>query len=160
MESTPPPNAPTNNQAKGLPGRLAKGAGTHLASWLQEVDNISQEQALSWLSSDKHPKTEECLAKLKETHGKTAGHAKNIIDAAFSGELLATKDDKSMRLWRARDCNLLRVIGGCTGKAVAFSPTGNNIVTGTVETQKIKIWGPAGGSAVGAGNTKITAGKV
>ena len=65
-----------------------------------------------------------------------------------------------MRLWRARDCNLLRVIGGCTGKAVAFSPTGNNIVTGTVETEKIKIWGPAGGSAVGAGNTKITAGKV
>ena len=64
-----------------------------------------------------------------------------------------------MRLWRARDGTLLRHIGGCAGNGVAFSATGQNIVTGNAETMKIKIWGPAGGSAVGAGKTKITAGK-
>ena len=64
-----------------------------------------------------------------------------------------------MRLWRARDGTLLRVVGACSGKGIAFSPNGQNIVTGTVETGKIKIWGPAGGSAVGAGKAKITAGK-
>ena len=59
-----------------------------------------------------------------------------------------------MRLWRAKDGTLLRVIGSCLGKQVAFSPTGNNIVTGTAsKPPKLKIWGPAGGSAVGVGNT-------
>ena len=159
MESTPSNEEQKQSAPKGIVGRLKKGAGTHLASWLQEVDNISNEEALVWLAAEPNPKLEQALAKLKETHGKNGGHANKIIDASFSGELLVTKDDKSMRLWRARDCNLLRVIGGCLGNRVVFSPTGNNIVTGTVEPLKIKIWGPAGGSAVGAGNAKITASK-
>ena len=79
-------------------------------------------------------------------------------DAAVSGELLATKDEKSMRLWRSRDGTLLRVVTAGPGSRVAFSPTGNNIVTGFAGGKKVKIWGPAGNSAVGCGNSKITAG--
>ena len=144
----------------GLSGRLSKGAGTHLASWLQEVANVSQNEAMSWLEEPPHPRTEEALAALRKRHSsQNAGHAGPIIDASFSGELLATKDEKCLRLWRARDGTLLRVVSACPGTRVAFSPCGSNIVTGTVKTGKIKIWGPAGGSAVGCGKTKITAGK-
>mmetsp|Transcript_13838 Transcript_13838/g.24098 ORF Transcript_13838/g.24098 Transcript_13838/m.24098 type:complete len:149 (-) Transcript_13838:19-465(-) len=146
--------------AKGFPGRLSKGAGTHLASWLQEVSNIPLEEANSWLEQPQDDaKTAEALKALTQLHGKTAGHSGRIIDIAASGELLATKDEKSMRLWRARDGTLLRVVTACPGTRVVFSPTGNNIVTGTAGTKKVKIWGPAGNSAVGCGNTKITAGK-
>jgi hypothetical protein len=145
----------------GLPGRLSKGAGTHLASWLQEVDNVSAEEATAWLdrgSTQEDERTREAVATLREQHGKKAGHAGKIIAAAYSGELLATKDEKSMRLWRARDGTLLRVVSACTGNAVAFGPSGQNIVTGTVGG-RYKVWGAAGESAVGCGNTKITAGK-
>ena len=142
----------------GLPGRLTKDAGTHLASWLQLVSNVSEEDATTWVESPRHERTAGALKKIQELHGKKAGHSSRVIDAAFSGQLLATKDKSSMRLWRARDGNLLRVIGACNGKSVAFSPSGQNIVTGTVGS-KLKIWGPAGGSAVGCGKTKITAGK-
>ena len=158
MDSKPASTAQTRQV--GLPGRLTRGAGTHLASWLQEVDNVTEEEAMSWLTSERHVKTAQVLEKLQGQHGKMLGHAGKITDAAYSGELLATKDAKSMRLWRASSGTLLRVIGACPGTAVAFSPTGQNIVTGSVELQKIKIWGPAGGSAVGAGKTKITTGKV
>mmetsp|Transcript_18753 Transcript_18753/g.30093 ORF Transcript_18753/g.30093 Transcript_18753/m.30093 type:complete len:148 (+) Transcript_18753:80-523(+) len=143
----------------GLPGRLSKGAGTHLASWLQEVSNVLNEEANLWLEQPKDPRTANVFAALTERHGKSAGHSQPIIDAAVSGELLATKDAKSMRLWRARDGALLRVVSACPGKGVAFSPTGNNIVTGTCGTAQIKVWGPAGNSAVGCGNTKITVGR-
>lgn len=142
----------------GLPGRLSKGAGTHLASWLQLVSNVSEDEAAGWIRAERHERTAELLKRVQEIHGKKVGHSGKVIDAAFSGQLLATKDKSSMRLWRARDGNLLRVVTACTGKSVAFSPTGQNIVTGTVGS-KIKIWGPAGGSAVGCGNAKITAGK-
>merc|ERR1711959_302294 len=142
----------------GLPGRLSKGAGTHLASWLQEVDNVTAEEAMAWLQQPENERTRDAVASLREQHGRTAGHAGKIIAAAYSGELLATKDEKCMRLWRARDGTLLRVVSACVGNAVAFAPNGQNIVTGTVGGD-IKIWGPAGGSAVGCGNTKITAGK-
>ena len=142
----------------GLPGRLSKGAGTHLASWLQLVSNISDDEAEKWISAKRHERTAEVLKRVQESHGKKLGHSSKIVDAAFSGQLLATKDKSSMRLWRARDGNLLRVVTACTGKSVTFSPTGQNIVTGTIGS-KLKIWGPAGGSAVGCGNTKITAGK-
>ena len=146
--------------ALGLPGRLSKGAGTHLASWLQEVSNVSDEEALAWLEQPRHPKTDEVLAAVQGHHGsKSLGHSGPVVDAAFSGELLATKDRSSMRLWRARDGALLRVVSACHGDAIAFSPTGSNIVTGSAKASQVKVWGPAGGSAVGCGNAKITAGK-
>ena len=151
----------------GFVGRLTKGAGTHLASWLQEVKNVEKADAIAWLQAPRHPKTKEVVAGLRNHHNsKTAGHSCVIVDAAFSGELLVTKDENSMRLWRAKDFNLLRVVSACPGRNVAFSPNGNNIVTGTlvensgeISVSKLKIWGPAGNSAVGCGNTKITAGK-
>lgn len=86
----------------GLPGRLSKGAGTHLASWLQEVSNVPEEEARSWLESPRHERTNEAVAALQHCHGKTVGHAGQILDAAFSGDLLVTKDATSLRLWRAR----------------------------------------------------------
>ena len=64
-----------------------------------------------------------------------------------------------MRLWRERDGTLLRVMSAVVGTNIRFSPSGQNIITGFPGTEKIKIWGPAGGSAVGCGKTKITAGK-
>ena len=144
----------------GLPGRLSKGAGTHLASWLQEVSNITDEEALSWLAQPRHPKTEEVLVAVQGHHGsKSLGHSGPVVAASFSGELLATKDKSSMRLWRARDGTLLRVVSACPGNGIAFSPSGSNIVTGSAKTSKVKVWGPAGQSAVGCGNSKITAGK-
>ena len=48
-----------------MDGRLKKGAGTHLASWLQEVDNVSLQQAQEWLLSPSHPKTNDAVAKIK-----------------------------------------------------------------------------------------------
>ena len=182
----------------GLPGRLSKGAGTHLASWLQQVSNVPEEEAIAWLESPRHERTNEAVAALQHCHGKTVGHAGQILDAAFSGDLLVTKDATSLRLWRARcavgdqrycgfflsiclasvcvksiqddalltcvacfrrDGSLLRVLSGCAGDSVAFSSSGHNIVTGTLKTGRIKIWGAAGGSAVGCGKRKITNGK-
>jgi hypothetical protein len=146
-------------------GRLKKGAGTHLASWLQEVSNVAPEEAESWIQ-EKTPedmksneKVIQILDKLRGLYGRNAGHTGPIIDIAYSGELLATKDEASLRLWRKRDCTLLRVVTACAGDSVAFSPSGGNIVTGTPGSRNIKVWGPAGGSAVGCGNSKITAGK-
>ena len=145
---------------KSFSGRLTKGAGTHLASWLQEVSNIPQTEARSWLEQPIHPKTAETLASLKRQHGKNAGHPGKIVDVSFSGELVVTKEVRSMRLWRARDGTLLRVVSACKGDGVAFSPTGQNIVTGNKgDTSEVTVWGAAGGSAVGCGKTKITAGK-
>ena len=73
---------------------------------------------------------------------------------------MITKDEKSMRLWHAKDGTLLRVISGCPGDTVSFSPGRQKIVTGYIDKKsRIKLWGSAGGSAVGCGKTKITAGK-
>jgi len=124
------------------------------------VTHIATNQGIEWLNHPRHERTGEALASLRERHGKTAGHAGPIIDAAFSGDLMATKDEKCMRLWRARDATLLRVVSACTGSGVAFSPCGHYIVTGNAKTKKIKVWGAAGGSAFSAGKAKITAGKV
>jgi hypothetical protein len=163
---------------KGLPGRLSKGAGTHLASWLQEVTALSEHEGQALLDSresraDSTTKGQRALAGLLETHGKKAGHSKPITDIAYSGDIIITKDIASMRLWRARgDFALLRVLT-CRGKHVAVHRNGQYIVTGERRTpdtglkvDKIsktkpkrpvcKVWGPAGGSAVGAGKTKIT----
>lgn len=158
----------------GLPGRLSKGAGTHLASWLQvrecassaasrlrcagnelplcaarrgsprqncdvhpqEVGNVGTEEAIAWLEAARHPQTQAVLEALRQRHGKTVGHAGKIVDAAFSGELLATKDEKSMRLWRARDGTLLRVVSACPGDSVAFAPNGQNIATGSAKLSR------------------------
>ena len=103
----------------GLSGRLSKGAGTHLASWLQEVGNVGVEEAVSWLRAPRHAKTAQALADLRQKHGENVGHAGPVVDAAFSGELLATKDRRSMRLWRARGGTLLRVVSACPGAGVA-----------------------------------------
>ena len=141
---------------------LMPGLGTHLASWLQEVDNVEVHEALEWLGKERSNRTTDALAALKAQHGKQAGHSSPIIDAATSGELLATKDTKCMRLWRIRGGVLLRVVSACPGNRVAFSPSGQNIVTGTTDSKIkpcVKIWGPAGGSAVGCGKVKITASK-
>jgi len=125
----------------------------------QEVGNVGAEEAISWLEAPRHPQTQAALEALRQRHGKTVGHAGKIVDAAFSGELLATKDAKCMRLWRARDGTLLRVVSACPGDGVAFAPNGQNIATGSVKLSRVQIWGPAGGSAVGCGKTKITHGK-
>ena len=170
---------------KGFTGRLTKGAGTHLASWLQEVDALTADEAQSLLDTHQPdgarstPRGERAWAGLQGAHGKRMGHAKKITDVAFSGELLATKDPSSMRLWRARgDFALLRVVS-CRGKHVAFHPCGQFIVTGTrgaanaapaagegdgcVPANKqpvggLKVWGPAGGSAFSVGKKSIPRG--
>ena len=62
-------------QRKGFTGRLSKGAGTHLASWLQEVDNVTVEEATTWLEQPEDGRTREAVEKLREQHGRAAGHA-------------------------------------------------------------------------------------
>ena len=67
-----------------------------------------------------------------------------------------------MRLWRARgDYALLRVVTA-KGKHVAIHQNGQFIVTGTrgEGIEKLKIWGPGGGSAFTAGKKSITQGVV
>lgn len=120
---------------QGIGQRLTKGAGTHLASWLQEVDALSVDDAQALLDNssraDSTPKGTLALAGLHAAHGKQCGHAKPMTDVAHSGDLLLTKDPKSMRMWRARgDFALLRVVT-CGGKHVAVHPCGQFIVTGT-----------------------------
>jgi len=103
-----------NTQPKGLPGRLSKGAGTHLASWLQESPSFTPSECQSLLDSSESKasnsvKGARALEKLYETHGRKAGHSKAITDVAYSGDILVTKDAGGMRLWRASgDCALLR----------------------------------------------------
>ncbi|CAD7958074.1 unnamed protein product [Amoebophrya sp. A25] len=163
-------------QSRG--GRLTQGAGTHLASWLQEVGNIPEEEALAWLGlgeeeeqgehereNNKIEDARKFVAELRKIHGKNCGHSGPLVDADASGDLIVTKCANSMRLWRKRGGSLLRVVGGCPGNRVAFSPSGSIIVTLSYNSllghrKNLKIWGPAGASAVGCGNTKITAGKV
>ncbi len=147
---------------KGLPGRLTKGAGTHLASWLQEVTVLSKESAQSLLDgtdenssmSNNNMRKERAIAGLKAAHGENAGHANPITDMAYSGDIIITKDRAGMRLWRSRgDYALLRVVT-CKGKHAAFHSNGQFIVTGTRgggTTGGLKIWGPAGGSAYSVG---------
>eukprot|EP00605_Chrysophyceae_sp_TOSAG23-4_P002281 GSChrysophyteH1.ASY1.ANO1.2527.1 assembled CDS len=148
---------------KGLSGRLTKGAGTHLASWLQEVTALTQGEAQGLLdeavsiSSNKRGIVP--LNGLQDAHGKKAGHSKPISDVAYSGDVLITKDSSSMRLWRARgDYALLRVVT-CRGPHVAFHPNGQFVVTGTRGSAPgqggLKIWGPAGGGTQTAGKRKI-----
>jgi len=168
-------------------GRLARGAGTHLASWLQEVDALSGEEAQAILDGcgsegGGGPPGSALAAALEgitRVHGARGGHARAITGAAISGDLLATKDPQSMRLWRSRgDFALLRVVTS-RGAHVAFHPGGQFIVTGQrrprsgpesdghadatdpgelrahvrvrVRVLPPKVWGPAGGSAYTAG---------
>jgi hypothetical protein len=140
-----------SNPAKGLPGRLTKGAGTHLASWLQEVNAMSVEEAQELLDSSEsvseNKRGEISLAGLLEAHGERAGHSRPFTNVAYSGDVLVTKDPVGMRLWRARgDYALLRVVS-CRGNDAAFHPNGQFIVTGTRggNGKHLKIWGPAGG---------------
>merc|ERR1712167_117461 len=119
---------------KGLPGRLTKGAGTHLASWLQESKGLTAEEGHRLLEDAAlHPATvrgEKAIEGLWEAHGKKAGHANTITDVAYSGDIIVTKDTASMRLWRARgDYALLRVVTA-KGKHVAIHQNGQFIVTG------------------------------
>ena len=148
------------NQRKGFTGRLSKGAGTHLASWLQEVDALTIDEAQSLL--DNHypdgarstPRGERAWAGLLDTHGKRTGHAKKITDVAYSGDLLVTKDPASMRLWRTRgDFALLRVVS-CRGKHVAIHPCGQFIVTGTRGAGA----GAGAAASAGAGTDDTTVG--
>ena len=170
---------------KGFTGRLTKGAGTHLASWLQEVDALAADEAQSLLDTHQPdgarstPRGERAWAGLQSAHGKRMGHAKRITDVAYSGDILVTKDPASMRLWRARgDFALLRVVTA-KGPHVAIHPCGQFIVTGTRGAANgaaadggeegkpaakpaggLKVWGPAGGSAFTAGKKAITRGVV
>ena len=80
---------------------------------------------------------------------------------AYSGEVLVTKDEGCMRLWRAGgDCALLRVVS-CPGRHVAFHTNGQYIVTGTRGAGgtdggvQPKVWGAAGGTAASAGKADI-----
>ena len=65
-------------KAKGLPGRLTKGAGTHLASWLQPCDGLSQEAAQALLDQPK--KAHSGLQSLQAAHGRRCAHARPITD--------------------------------------------------------------------------------
>ena len=159
---------------KGLPGRLTKGAGTHLASWLQEVQALSAEegQALLDARGENEGAAENVRGmRAKEglfaKHGVRAGHANKVTDVCWSGEMVLTKDKASLRLWRARgDFALLRVVSA-RGAHVAVHSCGQFIVTGTrgagasSENPKaggLKIWGPAGGSAFSTGKKDLTTG--
>ena len=161
---------------RGLPGRLSKGAGTHLASWLQEVQALSAEEGQALLDARGEEAGEEAGenvrgARAKEglfaKHGARAGHSHKITDVCWSGEMVLTKDRASLRLWRARgDFALLRVVSA-RGLHVAVHPCGQFIVTGTrsagatSERPKaggLKIWGPAGVSAFSAGKKDLTTG--
>ena len=127
---------PVNVHCKnlGLSGRLKRGAGTHLASWLQELSfelsHVSHEAVHQWLLSEPDPQTETVLPNvIKHVGTKSLGHNNPILSVAYGGELLVTKDEKPMRLWRAKDATLLRVISGCPGDTVSFSPSRQKIVT-------------------------------
>ena len=99
---------------KGLPGRLSKGAGTHLASWLQEVAALTEDEAQDLLDSGESTargtlRGQRALEGLLRAHGKKLGHSRKITDVAYSGDIIVSKDSKQMRLWRARgDFALLR----------------------------------------------------
>ena len=80
----------------GLPGRLSKGAGTHLASWLQETTALTAEEGQALLdgtarpaAGPRAPLAERAEAGLWAAHGARAGHAKPVSDVAHSGDLLA-----------------------------------------------------------------------
>lgn len=146
--------------------RLTKGAGTHLASWLQEVTALTPEEAQSLLNAAEpagsEPKGERAKEGLLAAHGRKLGHAKPVSDVAYSGEIIVSKDAGCIRMWRARgDFALLRVVS-CAGKHVAIHPCGQFIVTGTrgaaVGRGELKVWGPAGGSAYTAGKKTFTTG--
>ena len=86
--------APVKGHCKnvGLSGRLMKGAGTHLESWLQELSfelsNVSQEEVYEWLLSEPDPKTETVLQNvIKHVGTKRLGHNNPILSVAYSGEL-------------------------------------------------------------------------
>ena len=164
---------------RGFPGRLTRGAGTHLASWLQESSALSSAEGQSLLDSNfstasSTVRGQRALAGLFSKHGKKAGHSNPISDIAYSGDILVSKDKGGMRLWRASgDFALLRCVSSW-GPHVAIHESGQFIVTGkrgqrVVETRgadkgsqdvsvknlRIKIWGPAGGSAFTAGKKRI-----
>lgn len=70
------------------------------------------------------------LEGITRVHGARGGHARAITGVAISGDLLATKDPQSMRMWLSRgDFALLRVVTS-RGAHVAFHPGGQFIVTG------------------------------
>jgi hypothetical protein len=97
------------------------------------------------------PRGAKALEGLLRAHGKRAGHSSPITDVVYSGDVLVTKDKASMRLWRAGgDYALLRVVTA-PGKHVAFHHTGQFIVVGERGADTAKVFGPSGGSAVGAG---------
>ena len=158
----------------GLPGRLTKGAGTHLASWLQPSNAFSMPERQAILDSncssakaiEKGTKALECI---RNVHGRKCGHSRPISDAAYSVEILITKDTQSMRLWRASgDFALLRVVGGVKGRHVSVHSNGQFIVCGersvavdvgsaSVNNQTTPTcFGPSGGSAFTAGKKAIS----
>jgi len=157
---------------KGLPGRLTKGAGTHLASWLQESTALTPEEGQTLLDSgisvaNSSVRGQRALEGLLSKHGAKAGHASKMTDVAYSGEILVTKDISGMRLWRASgDFALLRCVAS-KGPHVAVHESGQFIVTGIrggvggeagTSRCKVRVWGPAGGSAFSAGKKSITTG--
>lgn len=131
--------------------------GTHLASWLQEVSALSVDEGQALLDgrapATAEPRGARAVAGLEAAHDRRLGHATPRTDSAFSGDVLATKDPKSLRLWRARgDHALLRVVA-CPGRHVAFHDCGQFLVTGTrgAAGKGLRVWGAGGGSAFTAG---------
>ena len=152
---------------KGLPGRLTRGAGTHLASWLQESTALSLEEGQSLLDSgfsvaeSSGVRGKRALDGLYQKHGKKVGHTNLVSDVAYSGDILISKDSGGMRLWRAGgDFALLRCVSA-KGAHVAVHESGQFIVTGTRGREignkyRPKIWGPAGASAFATGKKNIS----
>ena len=72
----------------GLSGRLKRGAGTHLASWLQELSfelsHVSHEAVHQWRLSEPDPQTETVLPNvIKHVGTKSLGHNNPILSVAY-----------------------------------------------------------------------------
>lgn len=61
-------------------GKVSKGAGTHMASWLQEVGNIDLDDARIWLAAPRADGIEDAVSTLKALHGKNAGHSGEVCE--------------------------------------------------------------------------------
>src|SRR5687768_1193452 len=83
------------------------------------------------------------------------GHTGDVDFVSFSGDgrLLATgSDDGTIRLWDAATGAHLRTLNPSTGeiKAMAFSPVGQRLASGTGEDNAVRIWDATTGSLLRA----------
>ena len=79
------------------------------------------------------------------------GHNASVSSVAISpdGTLVASAGDTTVRLWRASDGRLLRVLAGHQNPvlSVAFAPDGRTLASGSAD-QTVKLWDPATGREI------------